>query len=339
MTRGPLGARPATRRGVMGLGLAAALPAIGGRRAGAQGAAAWPARPIRLVVPWAPGGGVDLTARRVAPKLSEALGQPVLVENRTGGAGVIGMAEVARATPDGQTLLQLDNSFTMLPHVAARLPFDPATAFLPVILCASAPAMLAVRAGLPFDTLAGFIAAAQAEPGKYSFGSGGVGSSPHFAGEAFMQQAGLRLLHVPFRGGAEATTAVAAGNVDMVIATASTALGQVQAGRLKPLAMSGAQRAAQLPQVPTFAEAGLPGYAAGIWSGIAAPQGTPQAVLDRIEAETRRSLQAEDVREGLGALGLMPEGGGQAEFASLVRAETARWGSVAARAGIERQGQ
>ena len=300
-------------------------------------APAWPTRPIRLVVPWAPGGGVDLTARRVAPRLGEGLGQPVVVENRTGGAGTIGANEVARATPDGQTLLQFDNSFTMLPHVAARLPFDPATAFLPVILCASAPAMLAVRAGLPFETLGAFLAAARAEPGRYSFGSGGVGSSPHFAAEAFMQQAGIRLLHVPFRGGAEATMAVAAGNVDMVVATASTALGQVQAGRLKPLAMSGDRRDPQLPAVPTFAEAGLPSYAAGIWSGIAAPAGTPPAVLDRIEAETRRALETEDVRQGLGSLGLVPEGRGQAGFAALVREETARWGAVAAKAGIEKQ--
>jgi tripartite-type tricarboxylate transporter receptor subunit TctC len=300
-------------------------------------AAGWPTRPIRLIVPWAPGGGVDLTARRVAPQLAEALGQPVMVENRTGGAGTIGAGEVARAAPDGATLLQLDNSFTMLPHVAARLPFDPLTAFVPIILCASAPAMLAIRASLPFRSLDAFIAAAKAAPGAYSFGSGGVGSSPHFAGEAFMQAAGIRLLHVPFRGGAEATMAVASGAVDMVVATVSTALGQVQAARLLPLAMSGERRDPQLPEVPTFAEAGLPGYAAGIWSGLAAPAGTPPAILDRIETETRRALEAAALRQGLATLGLVPEGRGQVAFAALLQEETARWGVVAAKAGIEKQ--
>lgn len=297
----------------------------------------WPVRPVRVVVPWAPGGGVDIVARALAGRLSEALGQPFVVENRTGGGGIIGIGEAARAAPDGYTLLALDNSYTMLPHTTASLPWDHARAFIPVLLGAAAPFLLVVNATSRFQTLAELIAAAQPAPERLSYGSGGAGSSPHFAMEAFQQAAGMKMLHVPFRGGAEAMLAVVAGQLDCSMATVSAARGQLVAGRLRALAIAARARSALLPEVPTFAEVGLPGFAAGIWAGLAAPAGTPQPVLDRVEAVGQAALRNEELRRGFAAQGLEPSGLGRREFAELVREETERWGRVAAQAGIPKR--
>jgi tripartite-type tricarboxylate transporter receptor subunit TctC len=299
--------------------------------------AGWPSRPVRIIVPWAPGGAIDTVARALAARLAEALGQPFLVENRTGGGGVIGMGEAARATPDGHTLLAMDNSYTMLPHTVASLPWDHARAFLPVVLGGSAPFLLVARPALGVTTLAQLVAAAKAAPEGLSYGTGGAGSSPHFATEAFMQQAGIRLLHVPFRGGAEAMLAVVAGQVDCSMATISAAGGQLAAGRLQPLALAAPARSALVPDVPSFTEAGLPGFGAGIWAGLAAPAGTPQPVLDRLEAASQAALREPGLRQAFAAQGLEPEGRGQQGFAALVRAETERWGQVALAAGIPKR--
>ncbi len=308
----------------------AALPARAQDRA-------WPSRAVRIIVPWAPGGGVDVIARRLAARLSEMLGQPFIVENRTGAAGTIGMGEVARAAPDGHTLLALDNSYTMLPHTVAQLPWDHATAFVPVVLGAAAPFMLGVASGARFADLRALLDAARVEPERISYGTGGAGSSPHFATAAFQQLADVRLLHVPYRGGAEAMVAVIGGQVDLVMVTASAALGQINGGRLRALAICGEARSPLVPNVPTFAEAGLLGMDAGIWAGLAAPRGTPEAILDRLESATRSALAGEEMQRGLLAQGLAASGLGRAGFARLVRDETLRWGLVATRAGIRPQ--
>ncbi len=300
-------------------------------------ALAWPSRPVRVVVPWAAGGAVDSIARALAARLGEALGQPFLVENRTGGGGVVGMGDAARAAPDGHTLLALDNSYTMLPHVSAQLPWDHAHAFVPVVLGGSAPFLLVVSPGLHCETLARLVGMAKLAPERLTYGTGGAGSSPHFATEAFMQAAGIRLLHVPYRGGAEAMLGVVAGQVNCAMVTVSAAGGQLAAGRLRALALAAPERSALLPEVPTFTQAGLRGFTAGIWAGLAAPAGTPPAVLDRLEAASQAALRDPGLRQAFAAQGLAPGGLGQQGFAALVRAETERWGRVALAAGIERQ--
>ncbi|MFL1463799.1 Bug family tripartite tricarboxylate transporter substrate binding protein [Roseococcus sp. DSY-14] len=297
----------------------------------------WPTRPIRLVVAWAPGGAVDTIARRLAPKLAEALGRPVVVENRSGATGTIGAAEVARAAPDGHTLLAMDNTYAMLPLLFRQLPFDHAAAFRPVTVSAFSPVMLAVHRDAPWRDLPALLEAARREPERLSYGTGGIGSAPHFATAAFAQAAGIRLLHVPFRGAGEAVTATLARQVDLVMVSLGSAIGHVRAGLLRPLAMSGAARAAALPDAPTFREAGLPGFGDGVvnWSGLAAPAGTPDAVVARLHAEAARALAAPDMREFLDGLASSPGGMPPAAFAALLREEQARWAEVARTAGIE----
>ena len=248
------------RRPFVSATLATAALGLGaGRQAFAQDEA-WPARPVRIVVAWAPGGAVDTIARRVGQKLSETLGKPVVVENKAGATGTIGAAEVARAAPDGTTLLAMDNTYAMLPYLFQRLPFDHATAFRPVTVSAFSPVMLAVHRDSPWRDLAALIAAAKRKPDEITYGTGGIGSAPHFATAAFSQAAGVKLFHVPFKGAGEAVTAVLAQQVDMVMISLGSALGHVRGGLLRPLAMSGTSRTAALPEVPTFREAGLPGF-------------------------------------------------------------------------------
>ncbi|MBY0339323.1 MAG: tripartite tricarboxylate transporter substrate binding protein [Acetobacteraceae bacterium] len=326
-----------TRRILLASGLSLPLPHVGR----AQGDA-WPARPVRLLVAWAPGGAVDTVARRLAPRLAEALGKPVVVENRSGATGTIGAAEVARAAPDGHTLLAMDNTYAMLPHLFRTLPFDHAAAFRPVTVSAFSPVMIAVHRDAPWPDLAGLIAAARREPERITYGTGGIGSAPHFATAAFAQAAGVRLFHVPFRGAGEAVTAVLARQVDMVMVSLGSALGQIQAGALRPLAISGARRAAAFPDLPTFREAGLAGFGPGgegvvNWSGLAAPARTPDAVVARLHAEAAKALQAPDMREFLHSIASEPGGLAPAAFAALLTEETARWSDVAASGGIERQ--
>ena len=297
---------------------------------------AWPTRPVRMVIPWAPGGGVDIMGRLLGTRLAEQTGQPFAVDNRTGGGGVVGFGEAARAAPDGATLLVLDNSYAMLPHITANLPFDHARAFAPAALIGSAPFMLVVNAASRFDSLATLLAAARAAPEAVSFGSGGNGSSPHFVAEAMQQAAGARMLHVPFRGGALAMQAVVAGQVDCSMATVSAAGGQLAAGRLRALAIAAEARSPLLPQVPTFAELGLPAVVGGIWAGIALPAATPAPILAAVEAATQAALRDEALLRRLEEQGLEPGALGREGFATLLRADTERWGRIAAAGRFER---
>jgi len=331
--------RPLPRRALLGAGLAAPLLGTGlaglARPALAQGE--YPARTVRVIVPWAPGGAVDTLARRLSQKLTEGLGQSFVVENRSGATGTIGAAEAARAAPDGYSLMAMDNTYAMLPYLFARLPFDQATAFQPITVTAFSPILLAVGEKSPYRDLASLITAAKRDPEKLTYGTGGNGSAPHFATLAFERAAGVKLYHVPFRGAGEAVIGVLSGNVDLVMLSPGSALGNIRGGQLRPLAISGEHRVSALPEVPTFAEAGLPGYGVINWSGLAAPKGTPDAVVGRLHAAAVQALAAPDMKAFIADLGSEPGGIAPDTFGRLITEEAGRWREVAAAGGIERQ--
>jgi tripartite-type tricarboxylate transporter receptor subunit TctC len=317
-----------------GLFAAAATAAAGARAPRAQ--PGFPSRPLRLVVAWAPTGAIDTIARRLAQKLTEALGQNVLVENRSGGSGSIGAAEVARATPDGHTLLALDSTYGMMPFLVNSLPFNHAEAFRLITISAFTPVLAAVHRDAPYTTLRELTEEARRRPESISYGSGGVGSSVHFATVAYELASGVKLYHVPYRGGGEAVTALMAKQVDAVFASPGAAVGGA-ASVLRPLAISGPGRLAVLPDVPTFAEAGLPGYDVMHWSGLAVPRATPPAVVERLYAEAAKAIAAPDMVAFLNGIACLPGGTPPAEADRLLAEETARWRQVVAAAGIRPQ--
>jgi len=301
----------------------------------AQAQPAWPSRTIRLVVAWAPGGSIDTIARRLAIKLTEALGQSVVVENRSGASGSIGAAEVARAAPDGYTTIALDSTYGMMPFLVANLPFDHANAFRMVTISGIYPVVAAVHRDSPYTTLQQLIDAARARPDTISYGSGGVGSSIQFATVAFMQATGARLFHVPYRGGGEAMTALLGRQVDVVFTSPSGAFFGGSA-MVRALAITG-QRLPVLPDVPTFAEAGVPGFDILHWSGLAVPRATPDAVVERLYAETARALAAQDMRDFLASIATLPGGMPPAEAERILAADTAQWRRVVTAAGVTPQ--
>lgn len=307
---------------------ALALPAL---------AASYPSRSVRIVVPYAPGGAVDTLARRMAQKLTERLGQPFVVENRSGATGTIGTAEVARAVPDGLTLLAMDNTYATLPFLFNNLPFDHANAFIPITLTAISPVLMVTGARSPYRDLGALLEAARKQPEKVTFGSGGVGSSLHLSAEALQQAAGVKMFHVPYKGGGEAVKATLTGEVDFCMTSLGSSLAPIQGGLLRGLAICGDSRASSLPDVPTFAEAGLPQVNIVNWSGLAAPRGTPQPVIDTLYRTMAASLQDEDMKTFLASIASTPGGMPPEAFTDLIRREAESWGAVAQRAGIERQ--
>lgn len=327
------GAGPVTtRRAALGGAAAATLLA-----AHARAQRPYPDRSVRIIVPWAPGGAVDTTARRIAQRLSEQTGQVFVVENRSGATGTIGTAEAARQAPDGYNLLAIDNTYAVMPHVFQKLPFEHAQGFELVTVMTFTPTLLAVGAKSPYRTLGELIAAARKDPEKLTYGTGGIGSSLHFGMEAFQQAAGIRLLHVPFRGGGDADTACVSGQVDMVLTSLSSGVGNVKGGLMRALAFSGSERAAELPDVPTFAQAGLPGFGVVNWSGLAAPKGTPRPVVDKLYDETAKALRDPGVAEFMRSTGSLPGGMQPAAFQQILQEEGERWRLVAEKAHIEKQ--
>ncbi|HEY4254040.1 MAG TPA: tripartite tricarboxylate transporter substrate binding protein [Roseomonas sp.] len=300
-------------------------------------AADFPTRPVRIIVPYAPGGAVDTLARRMAQQLTGQLGQSFVVENKSGASGIIGTAEVARSAPDGYTLLALENTYTTLPYVFNNLPFDHANGFSPITLTAISPVLMIVGAHSPYRDLAALLDAARRQPGKLTFGSGGVGSSLHLSAEVLQQTANVSMLHVTYRGGGEAVRAAIAGEVDFVMTSPGSSLSGIQGGLLRGLAICGRSRAASLPDVPTFAEAGQPGIDISNWSGLAAPRGTPQPVIDILYQAMVAALRSADMAAFLTSLASSPGGMPPAEFAAMIRRESTLWGEVARRAAIERQ--
>lgn len=322
-----------TRRLILAATAALAL-AHGG---GASAQPSYPTKPVRVVVAYAPGGAVDVVARKLAQKLTEQTGQAFFVENKPGATGTIGAQSVARSAPDGYTLLAIDNTYSILPHVFGKLPFDHAKAFAPVTVAAFTPVLVAVQADSPFKDLAGLLAEARANPEKLTYGTGGQGSAPHFATEAFQAAAGVKLSHIPYKGAGEAMLGLVSGQVDLLLVSTPSASGQVRSGKIRALAVSGDKRLPSLPDVPTFAEAGLPGFSVANWSGLAAPAGTPKPVIDRLHAEVVKALGTEDMAGFIAGLSAEPGGLDPAAFAALIEKETALWAPVAEKAGIQRQ--
>lgn len=300
--------------------------------------AAWPVRPIRLIVPFGPGGGSDYVGRLVAQKLTEQLGQTVIVDNRPGAASLLGTEIAARAAPDGYTLCLCDVGFTINPAYYRKTSYDPLRDFAPVSVVAETPYLLVVHAALPYaSSLKDFIAEAKAQPGKINLGSAGSGSGTHFSGELFKQNAGIDLIHVPYKSAGLSSADVASGQIQASMSTPPAAMPVVKTGRVKILASGAAKRSALLPDVPTFSENGLSGVVVTNWYGIMARGGTPRAVIDRLHAELMRALASADMKTRLANAALEPAPNSPEQFRELIASELQRWQRVMQEAGIRQE--
>jgi tripartite-type tricarboxylate transporter receptor subunit TctC len=315
--------------------LAAAAAGLGLPAARAQ-SGNYPARPVKMVVPFPAGGATDLTARLLAGKLTEAWGQQVIVENKPGAGGNIGAEAGARAAPDGYTLTLCAAGFMAVnPSLYAKLPYDPVRDFAPVALLVKAPLLLVVHQGVPARSVRELIDWAKANPGRLTIGNGGQGTAQHLGGELFTSVAGVRAVHLPYKGSAPATTDLLAGVFDAQFDNMVTLLPHVKSGKLRPLAVSSSARVPVLPEVPTIAEAALPGFETGTWYGIVAPAATPAPVLERLNREIARIVALPDVAERLQAMGLVAAVGPRAAFGEFIRAEIAQYNKVIRSAGIK----
>lgn len=310
------------------LSIVAAVPAV------AQPQPAWPSKPLRLIVPQSAGGSTDLVARPLAQQLAAALGQNVLVDNRPGAGSVIGTDIVARAAPDGHTLLAIAASFTATPALHAKLPFDSQRDFAPITLLSAFPNLLVVHPSLPVKSVQDLLSLARARPGQLNYGTSGAATGTHMSMELFMHLTGVRMVHVPYKGGAPSVQALMTNEVQVNMATISTVLPQARGGRVRALATTGARRAAVLPELPTVAEAGVAGFEYASWTGLLAPARTPQAVVERLHVEAARVVNSAEMKALLATEGAEPVGSTPAQFATQIRAEIARWTQVVKAAGI-----
>ncbi|MCR0985169.1 Bug family tripartite tricarboxylate transporter substrate binding protein [Roseomonas populi] len=318
-----------TRRHALAAIAGAALPGTLPRSARAQ---AWPARPIRMIVAFAPGGFTDIAARILAERLSASLGQPVTVDNRAGAAGIIGTEAAARSAPDGYTVLMgTISTHAMNVGLYRSLTYDPVADFAPVSGVATSPNLLVAHPSKGIRDVAGLIARARAEPGVLTYGSGGNGTSSHLAGELFKSLAGVDLLHVPFRSTAPAASAVLAGQVDLMFDTLPSSLPHAREGRLVPLGVTSARRLAELPAIPAVAET-VPGFEMGVWTALFVPSATPRPIIERLDAATREALP--QITSRFAELGLEPLPAGPEEMADYLRAEIAKWTQVVRTARI-----
>jgi tripartite-type tricarboxylate transporter receptor subunit TctC len=294
----------------------------------------WPVRPVRIIMPYSPGGGGDTVARMLAQKLSEQTGGSFVVENRPGAAGVLGAEIVARATPDGHTLLVSATEFAINPSVRPKLPYDPFKDFIAISQLASVQFILASHPSVPVTDVKSLIALAKIRPGQLTYGSSGTGGGPHLAGALFQSMAGIRWVHVPFKGAGPATLGVMSGEIDFAFAATIGLLPHVRSGKLRAIAVTGLARFAQLPDVPTVSESGVPGYSATGWYGFYAPAGTTPELVRRLYNEAKRALGDPDVKERLARSGNEYVMSSPEEFVSFLHAEIAKWGKVVREANI-----
>jgi tripartite-type tricarboxylate transporter receptor subunit TctC len=313
---------------------AAAAPPLLARRATAQGTPDWPQRPVRFILPYPPGGPTDIMGRVVAQRLSQDLPQPVVVENRAGAAGSIGAEAVARAAPDGTTFLVNASAHVIVPHLF-RVPYDAVADFTPVTNIAAVPLMLVVTPSLPVRSVAELIAYAKANPGRLSFASSSNGGAPHLAGELFKLMAGVDMAHVPYRGSGQALPDLIAGNVQVMFDSMPSSAGAVREGKLRALAVTTEGRQPAFPDLPTIAEAGVPGYEIATWYAIWAPPRTPPAIVARLQGAVAQAMRAPEVRERMATLGAVPVADTPEHFAAFVRSEFERWGRLVRDANIK----
>jgi tripartite-type tricarboxylate transporter receptor subunit TctC len=316
-------------------GIAVMLAAVAALVGAPLHAQPYPTRPIQLVVGFPPGGGVDIVARQLADKLSEVLGQRVVVENKAGAAGNVAMEYVARAKPDGYTLLM--GNLGMLsanPALYRNLSFDPAKDFVPIARVVVTPLVAVVPAALPVKSLADFVALAKSKPGELNFGSGGNGNINHLAGELFKMQTGTKIQHIPYKGSAPALSDLVAGRIQLMIDGGNVVQPFVTAGTVRAIAMTGEQRAASAPTVPTAREAGLPDFVIYGWQGVLAPAGTPADVVERLNADIGKALADPALRARLSGQGTEPAFTSAADFRAFIAAENKRWGDVVRSANI-----
>ena len=297
-------------------------------------AQAWPAKPIKWVVPFAPGGTTDILARTIGDKLAIALGQPVIIENKPGAGGGLGADFVAKAAPDGYTILGGTISTNAInASLYKDLPYDPVKDFIPITLIARVPNMLVVNNDVPVKTVAELIALMKKSPGKYTFASSGNGTSQHLSGELFKGMAGVDMQHIPYKGSPPALQDVMGGNVTMTFDNITTAWTLAKGGKLRALAVTTAKRSPAAPDVPTIAEAGVIGYEIGSWQGVFAPVGTPPAIVKRLNTEIVKIINSPEVQEKLLALGAEPVGNSTEEFTVFVKTEVVKWGDVVKKSG------
>ena len=295
----------------------------------------YPSKPIRIVVPYPPGGFNDTLGRVLAEKFQKAWGQAVLVDNKPGANTVIGTDAVAKAAPDGYTLLVVAFPFAVTPSLIRNLPYDTLRDFAPVALCAQSPNILVANPELPVKSVAELIALAKAKPDGLSYASTGNGSSNHISMELFQTLEGVKLVHVPYKGSAPAVVDLLSGQVQVMFDNAPNVMPQVRAGKLRALAQTGATRSAVAPEVPTVAESGVPGYELTVWFGLVAPSGTPRDIVNKLNAEVLKILALPDVRERFLALGVEPLGSTPEEFGTHIRAQMDKWAKVVKDAGVK----
>jgi tripartite-type tricarboxylate transporter receptor subunit TctC len=295
---------------------------------------AWPAKPIKIIVPFTPGTGIDVLARTLGQKLSERLGQPVVVDNKPGASGNIGTGGVATSAPDGYTLLMTVNTFVINPSLYKSVPYDPVKSFVPVAPAAVGALTFAVHPSFPAKTLADAVKLFKANPGKYTYASPGSGTPQHLAMELFKLNTGTDILHVPYKGSAGAITDLLGGEVQVMVLPVHSALTHAKAGRIRMLAVAQDKRAPIAPDVPTFAEQGVTNSNVDLWYGLMAPTGTPAAVVDKLNGEVNAILAMPDVREALDKQGMIPTPGKPEALGTLVKNDFARWAEVIKRAKI-----
>ena len=315
---------------------AAAAALVAGLASLAHAQEAYPSKPIRIVVPYPPGGASDVTARLLAQKMTESWGQQVLADNRPGANGIVALEHVARSPADGYTLLMANLGPNAInPAVYAKLPYDAIKDFAPVTLTTLVPQVLVASPALEAKSIQDLVALARANPGKINYGTGGNGSANHLAVELMAAMTGIRLTAVPYKGDAQAMTDAMSGQVSLTLPTVVAALPHIKSGKLRPLAVTTKQRVASLPDVPTMEEAGVPGYESVSWGGIMAPAGTPAPVVQKLHAELARILRLPDIQERMAGLGATVVAAGPAEFAAFLQAELRKWDGVAKRAAIK----